>query len=86
MTDDFSITDVAVAASQGWKLELIYDTRGYFAHAVVPAAHSSFKFPYDVMQFVWSRAKLNDAVCQRALRLVSASELAGKSKTKKARK
>lgn len=86
MTDDFSIADVAVAASQGWKLELVYDARGYFAHAVVPAARSSFKFPHDAMQFVWTRAKLNDAVCQRALRLVSASELAGKSKTKKARK
>lgn len=65
----------------GWSLEFLYDTRGYFTHALMPTRGSLMKSAYEVQKFVWDRAKKGDKLCRRALAIVSASELAGKSKT-----
>ena len=71
------------AATQGWQLATVYDTRGYFTWAVTPTESSPHASVFHAQQFVWARAKAGDLVCRRALSLVAASELAGKSKAPK---
>lgn len=87
MTDKFNENDETLAEAMGWKLEHIYDTRGYFTFAVVPSPSSKFKNGHEAQQFVWDAAKQGNKLCRRALTIVTQSELVGKSKTaKKARK
>lgn len=87
MTDKFNENDERLAGVMGWKLEHIYDTRGYFTFVVVPSSSSKFKNGHEAWQFVWDAAKQGNKLCRRALAIVTQSELAGKSKaTKKARK
>lgn len=87
MTDKFNENDEMLAEAMGWKLEHVYDTRGYLAFAVVPSPGSKFKNGHEARQFVWDTAKQGNKLCRRALTIVTQSELVGKSKTvKKARK
>lgn len=87
MADKLTTNERDHAARQGWRLVTVYDTRGYFADAVAPTENSPHTSAAHAFQFVWSQAKAGDLVCRRALSLISASELAGKSKTvKKGRK
>ena len=86
MTDPLNEAERSHAARQGWEIATVYDTRGYVAEAIVPSAGSPFTSPFHARQFVWDTAKVLDPVCQRALKIVANSELAGKSKTRKKRK
>ena len=87
MTDKLNENDEMLAKAMGWKLEHVYDTRGYFAFAVVPSSGSKFKDGHEARQFVWDTAQQGNKLCRRALTIVTQSELVGKSKTaKKARK
>ncbi|MDH0200694.1 hypothetical protein [Comamonas aquatica] len=87
MADKFNENDDALAEAMGWKLEHIYDTRGYLAFAVVPSSNSKFKNGHEARQFVWDAAKQGNKLCRRALTIVTQSELVGKTKPpKKARK
>ena len=83
MTDSLTTSEVGYAAAQGWQLVIVYDTRGYFASAVLPTTNSPLPHAGAAQSFVWDRAKAGDRVCRRALAIVTASELAGKSKTAK---
>lgn len=69
-----------VARAQGWALETMYDSRGYVTCAVVPSGPTPFNTPREAMEFVWGRAKEGDLTCRQALSIVSASELAGKTR------
>ena len=81
------MTEQRAAATQGWQLATVYDTRGYFTWAIAPLDGSPHASAFHAQQFVWERAKTGDLVCRRALAIVTASELAGKSKsTKKGKK
>ena len=77
------MTEQLVATAQGWQLATVYDTRGYFTWAIAPLDGSPHASAFHAQQFVWERAKAGDLVCRRALSLVAASELAGKSKASK---
>ena len=66
-----------------WQLSLVYDTRGYVATAIFPAPRSLLKTAHEARAFVWERARMGDADCRRALSEVAASELAGKSTTRR---
>ena len=83
---DFTKNERVAADAQGWALVEIYDVRGYHSYAVAPAPNSPLASPYDAFQFVWQRARGGDSLCRRALGLIAASELAGKSSTKRSRK
>lgn len=83
---DFTKNERALADAQGWALVEIYDVRGYHSYAVAPTASSPLASPYDAFQFVWQRARTGDNLCRRVLGLIAASELAGKSSTKRRRK
>jgi hypothetical protein len=83
---DFTKNERVAADAQGWTLIEIYDARGYHSYAVAPTASSPLASPYDAFQFVWQRARTGDNLCRRALGLIAASELAGKSSTKRRRK
>ena len=84
--DDFTKNERSLADAQGWALVDVYDVRGYFAYMVAPAPNSRMATPYEAAMFVWQRARTGDTVCRRALSLVAASELAGKSSKKRKRK
>ena len=86
MTDKLTTSELQNANVQGWTLETVYDTRGYFAQAIVPSRTSPHTSAGDAFQFVWARAKAGDLLCRRALSIVSASELAGKSRSAKTKK
>ena len=87
MTDKLTTNERDHAARQGWRLVTVYDTRGYFTDAVAPTVNSPHTSAAHAFQFVWSQAKAGDLVCRRALSLITAGELTGKSKTaKKGRK
>lgn len=79
MEDSLTKSEEKVAELQGWKLELIYDARGYFAFAISPTQGSALGSAHLAHMFVWEKAKLGDLVCRRALSIVASSELAGKS-------
>lgn len=74
MTEHWSEQDAAHAARQGWQLVPVYDTRGYFAHAVLP-----LEIGPHVVPRVWGMAKEGDRICQKALQIVTSSEIAGRS-------
>lgn len=74
------------ARRQGWTLADVYDTRGFVAQAVLPTPSSLFATPYQAFQFVWNRAKAGDDTCKRALQIVTADDMRGKSSLRKTKK
>ena len=83
MKDKLTIDELQRAERLGWTLAIVYDTRGYWAQAILPAPNSSLPNAGAAQQFVWDGARVGDALCRRALSIVAASEMAGKSQTKK---
>lgn len=83
MADLFSENDAAIAATQGWALETIYDTRGFFTQAIAPPKNSTrFSTPYEATAHVLARARAGDALAIRAMQTIAASRFAPKDKRK----
>ena len=80
MTDSLTTDEAAAAAVQGWSLSPIFDTRGYVSYAVLPIEPSPHRDASAAFAFVWARAKKGDAVCRRALSIITAAELANTDK------
>ena len=80
---DLTKTEAEEASRQGWQLAPVYDTRGYFTAAILPAIGSRLESAAAAMAFVWARAKTGDIVCRNALSIVSAAELAAKNSKKR---
>lgn len=78
MNEQETTNDSAAAALQGWKLDVVYDLRGYFVQAIVPTRGSRFTTPFEAYQHAWGAAKRGDATARRALSAVAASEMAAK--------
>ncbi len=70
------------AATSGWELVDVYDTRGYMAKAIVPTPGSALATPYEARMFVWEAARRGDSFCASALSIVASSELHARPKRK----
>lgn len=74
MTERLDENDVLAAAKQGWALEEVYDTRGYFVQVAVPTPSGSpFKSSHAASTYVLHRARKGDALSIRAMKLIAAS-------------
>lgn len=80
MVDSLTTHEEAIAVAQGWQLSPVFDTRGYVSHAVLPTQDSPHRDASVAFSFVWARAKQGDAVCRRALSIITAAELANTDK------
>ena len=74
MIDSFTTIDMTAAQAEGWMLETIYDTRGFFAQIIVPAKGSTrFTTSYEAAAHVLGRARSGDTLSTRAMQTVAAS-------------
>ena len=73
----------AAAASHGWQLVTVYDTRGYWTTVIAPTPGSKLDSIREATKFVWESARHGDAACREALSIVTAAEMAGRTKRKK---
>jgi hypothetical protein len=62
--------------NDAWQIVSVWDTRGFFADAIVPTPQSPFKTPYEAAQHVLHGARAGDARCQVALHQVALSNAA----------
>ena len=83
MKDQLTPDELQRAERLGWTLTTVYDTRGYWAEAILPSPGSSLPNAGAAQKFVWEGARTGDALCRRALSIVAASEMAGKTQPKK---
>ena len=70
----------------GWKIASVWDTKGFFADAIVPTENSPFKTPFEAAQHVLTNARLGNKVCQEALRQVAMSNAARNTKPPRKKK
>ena len=73
----------AAAASYGWQLVTVYDTRGYWTTVIAPTPGSKLDSVHEATKFVWESARHGDAACREALSIITAAEMAGRTKRKK---
>jgi hypothetical protein len=62
--------------NDAWQIVSVWDTRGFFADAIVPTPQSPFKTPYEAAQHVLHGARAGNTQCQAALRQVTLSNAA----------
>lgn len=73
----------AAAASYGWQLVTVYDARGYWTSVIAPTPGSKLGSVHEATKFVWEGARHGDAACREALSIITAAEMAGRTKRKR---
>lgn len=72
--------------NDGWKIVGVWDTRGFFADAIVPTEGSPLKTPFEAAQHVLTHARLGNKACQEALRHVAMSNATRSTKPPRKKK
>ena len=67
----------------GWQLVTVYDTRGYWTTVIAPTPGSKLDSIHEATKFVWEGARHGDVACREALSIITAAEMAGRTKRKK---
>lgn len=76
----FTVADVQAAEAEGWKLEHVYDAKGYWTYIVTSITPNEIS-PTDWFAKIWERAKKRDGLCIRALAVINEAETNGRLQT-----
>jgi len=71
-----------IASGQGWQLIDTYDISGRWVLAAYPT-DARLDSPFHAKSFIWEAAKMGDALCRKALSLITASEIGTSTKKPK---